>query len=285
MKKHKNKFIITAAIIAILGIAFWWGGDAPGSRGLNISSPLPKQEISLEATPMPESDVNNKPINTPSENPSESMEGFSDETKGKDTVEKKVEITSETIKTNTESEKKVDEIYSENKEIDTEKDKYLTEPSPKGKPVPLEPEDAVITDKELTATLAIRCDTILDDISWLDTEKVELVPEDGVIFAEQEVIFYEGESVFNVLLREMKKNKIHFEFVNTPIYNSAYIEGIANIYEFDCGELSGWAYKVNNWFPNYGSSRYGLKDGDKIEWLYTCDLGTDIGGYNSLTGE
>jgi hypothetical protein len=37
-------------------------------------------------------------------------------------------------------------------------------------------------------------------------------------------------------------------------------------------------YKVNDWFPTYGSSRYALKDGDRIEWIYTCDLGRDIGG-------
>lgn len=43
------------------------------------------------------------------------------------------------------------------------------------------------------------------------------------------------------------------------MYNSAYIEGINNLYEFDCGSLSGWMYKVNEWFPNYGCSRYVLK--------------------------
>ena len=63
------------------------------------------------------------------------------------------------------------------------------------------------------------------------------------------------------------------------MYNSAYIEGINNLYEFDCGELSGWMYKVNGWFPNYGCSRYQLKEGDVIEWVYTCDLGVDVGGF------
>ena len=115
-------------------------------------------------------------------------------------------------------------------------------------------------------------------MTWLDPEKVEMVPADGVIFAEREVSFYEGESVFQVLLREMKQNKIHMEYENTPIYNSAYIEGIANLYEFDCGELSGWMYKVNGWFPNYGCSRYQLMPGDRVEWVYTCDLGADVGG-------
>lgn len=174
---------------------------------------------------------------------------------------------------------------SEADNVTGETDKYLTDPIPEGKPSPIEPENAVITDTELTCTLSVRCDTILKNMEKLDKEKAELVPTDGVIYAEKEVIFYEGESVFNLLLREMKQNKIHMEFVNTPIYNSAYIEGIANLYEFDCGELSGWMYKVNDWFPNYGCSRYQLKEGDKVEWVYTCDLGRDVGGnYSSQSG-
>ncbi|MDR1299925.1 MAG: DUF4430 domain-containing protein [Oscillospiraceae bacterium] len=167
---------------------------------------------------------------------------------------------------------------------ETGKDRYLTAPVPEGKPVPVEPQDAIASDTAFTCTLSVRCDTILDNINWLDPEKVELVPEDGVIFPATAVTFYEGESVFNVLWREMKRAGIHFEFVNTPIYNSAYIEGINNLYEFDCGELSGWMYKVNNWFPNYGCSRYQLRDGDTVEWVFTCDLGVDVGGYYSVGG-
>ena len=36
-------------------------------------------------------------------------------------------------------------------------------------------------------------------------------------------------------------------------------------------------FKVNGVFPNVGCSSYAVKNGDKIEWLYTCDLGEDIG--------
>ena len=50
------------------------------------------------------------------------------------------------------------------------------------------------------------------------------MPSDGVIFKEQTVEFYDGESVFDLLQREMKNSKIHMEFENTPMYNSAYIE-------------------------------------------------------------
>ena len=60
--------------------------------------------------------------------------------------------------------------------------------------------------------------------------------------------------------------------------NSAYVEGINNLYEFDVGSLSGWMYSVNGWFPNYGCSRYALQNGDVVNWVYTCDLGYDVGG-------
>ena len=37
-------------------------------------------------------------------------------------------------------------------------------------------------------------------------------------------------------------------------------------------------YKVDGWFPNYGSSEYTtLKNGSNIQWVYTCDLGADVG--------
>ncbi len=145
-------------------------------------------------------------------------------------------------------------------------------------PQPVEPEDMDIDeDVRLTCTLTIRCDTILDNMERFNKDKMGVLPKDGVIYGERTVTFYEGESVFDVLLRETKKNRVHMEFERTPIYNSNYIEGINNLYEFDCGEGSGWMYKVNGWFPNYGCSRYQLKDGDRIEWLYTCDLGYDLG--------
>ncbi len=132
----------------------------------------------------------------------------------------------------------------------------------------------------LLCTLSVKCDTVFKNIDSLNPEKAEIIPSGGIIFSEKEVVFSNGDSVFDVLLREMRGNKIHLEFVNAPIYNSTYIEGIGNLYEFDCGELSGWMYKVNGSFPNYGCSKYIIKSGDKIEWIYTCNLGKDIGGEN-----
>ena len=161
---------------------------------------------------------------------------------------------------------------------ETGKDKYLTDPVPEGKPLPVEPQDVTIGSTAYTCTISISCATILENMDLCDSTKVDLVPADGWILQPITVTFYEGESVFNVLQRICKQQKIHMEFENTPIYNSAYIEGINNLYEFDVGELSGWMYQVNGWFPNYGCSRYALKDGDVICWVYTCDLGNDVGG-------
>ena len=159
------------------------------------------------------------------------------------------------------------------------KDKYNTDPVPEGKPMPVEPEDQEV-DKKKTyiCTFSIECSAILNNLSDLDPDKLELIPAGGVILAPAKVTFYEGESVFDVLQRVCKENGIHIEASWTPMYNSAYVEGINNLYEFDCGELSGWMYRVNGWYPNYGCSRYQLEDGEVVEWRFTCDLGKDIGG-------
>ena len=165
------------------------------------------------------------------------------------------------------------------------KDKYNTDPIPEGKPNPVEPEDQdVDKGKTYTCTFSIECSTILNNLDQLDPEKLEMVPSGGTILATTTVTFYEGESVFDVLQRICKEKGIHLESSWTPIYNSAYIEGIHNLYEFDCGSLSGWMYRVNGWYPNYGCSRYQLKDGDVVEWRFTCDLGNDIGGGYAVGG-
>lgn len=160
----------------------------------------------------------------------------------------------------------------------TEQDPYLTDSVPAGKPLPVEPENQEINKgKTYTCTFSIECSTILDNLSALVPDKLELVPANGILLAPTTVTFYEGESVFDVLQRVCKENNIHLEFSWTPIYNSAFIEGIHNLYEGDCGTLSGWMYRVDGWYPNYGCSRYQLADGEVVEWRYSCDLGNDIG--------
>ncbi len=132
-----------------------------------------------------------------------------------------------------------------------------------------------------TCTISISCSTILNNMKNLTAGKEEFVPSDGWILPATTVTFSKGESVHDVLKRICKDKGIHMESSYTPAYNSAYVEGINQLYEFDCGELSGWMYNVNGWFPNYGCSKYTVSDGDVINWVYTCDLGKDVGD-NSL---
>lgn len=130
----------------------------------------------------------------------------------------------------------------------------------------------------VTVTISISCETLSSDMSKLETESIrDYIPEDGWILKD---VVYQGttdNTVFDVLNTVCRNNGVHMEFSFTPVYESNYIEGINYLYEFDGGPLSGWMYKVNGWFPNYGCSSYYLRDGDVIEWVYTCDLGKDVG--------
>jgi len=128
-------------------------------------------------------------------------------------------------------------------------------------------------------TLTIRCDTILDNYDKLESAKAEFVPDDGVILETVKIPFAEGETAFDVTKRACEAYGLQIEYSWTPLYNSYYVEGINHLYEFDCGAESGWMFKVNGWFPNYGASAYVLEDGDAVMWEYTCvGLGTDLGG-------
>ena len=128
-------------------------------------------------------------------------------------------------------------------------------------------------------TIEIRCDTILSNMSNLKPGKEGFVPSNGTILATSRVEFNDGETVFDVLKRACAGTGIQLEYSYTPMYGSYYIEGINNLYEFDCGSQSGWMYKVNGWFPNYGCSKYTVNENDTIVWVYTCNgLGEDVGG-------
>ena len=139
-----------------------------------------------------------------------------------------------------------------------------------------------ITPESETVFLSIECGTILDN--WDDLDESlrfeKYVPSDGIILERTEYVLRKDDTVYDILNRAVRHNKIQMEYqgANENAFGSVYIRGINFLYEFSCGPLSGWMYKVNGQFPNYGCSKYVLKDGDVIEWVYTCDLGRDVGG-------
>jgi len=297
MKKHKRKIISALIIIAALTAAWVFGGNYPGSGGTGAAPSGAygagggtgartgkEADTGQLGAASPVSDAAKKQPETEiaSDTSSPAMGGLSLEVSSS-TAASMEALQKEGLEpansTPAPSQPLASETASGDGKPVATTGKYLTEPAPEGKPLPVEPDEAEIGDGSFDVSLTVRVDTILNNMGLLDREKHELVPDDGVIFPLSNVTAYEGESVFNVLQREMRRNKVHMVSRFTPIYNSAYIEAINNLYEFDAGELSGWAYKVNGWFPNYGSSRYLLQPGDQIELHYTCELGRDLSEY------
>ena len=251
LKKYRKQESAAVLLVVVLAAAFWYSG---------ATESLPTETFPSAAE---SSQAAEEPGRTPGEKRGETQNDQQTEN-AKETPQKSSDPSPE-------------------KGRESGEDTAPAAPSP-AKTGPVDPQDAEVTQEEYICTLSVRCDSILAHMDQLDADKAALVPADGVIFPETEVAFSEGESVFDVLQREMKNAGIQMEFENTPAYHSAYIKGIQNLYEFDCGALSGWMYRVNGWFPNYGCSQYHLQDGDKVEWIYSCDMGADIGGSSAAGG-
>ena len=118
-----------------------------------------------------------------------------------------------------------------------------------------------------SVTLTIRCDTVKGQTD------ARYIPEDGIILAETTYAISQGDTVCSVLIRSVRENNLQLD---SQSGTSAYVAGICHLYEFDFGELSGWMYRVNGEIPNVGCGECQLSDDDKIEWLYTCDMGRDF---------
>lgn len=137
-----------------------------------------------------------------------------------------------------------------------------------------------ITEGTGTVALSIRCDTILENRVNIDPalQSEPYMPE-GVILASTEYVLRPGDTVFDVPDHAARHNRIRMEFQSTSenSYGSIYVQGIHYLYECSCGPLSGWMYCVKGEFPNVGCSKYTLRGSDVIKWVYTCDLGRDVG--------
>ena len=120
-----------------------------------------------------------------------------------------------------------------------------------------------------SVTMTITCGVLADE-----DDKPLVIPDDGVILPETTFTLGEGDTVYDILLEASKRYDIRID--NRGSESSAYIAGIQYLYEFEYGSLSGWMYRVNGVFPDVGCQGYRLKDGDRIEWLYTKDIGKDL---------
>lgn len=124
--------------------------------------------------------------------------------------------------------------------------------------------------------LSIDCKNAILNSEDLNPVLTASLPGDGIILTRTKVPFENGDTVFDVLKKTAGQQGIELEYSTTPAYGGVYVEGIAELYEFDCGDLSGWMYTVNDVVAPVSASEYKLKNGDVVKWIYTCDLGSDI---------
>lgn len=130
--------------------------------------------------------------------------------------------------------------------------------------------------KSDTVFFTIDCRTVLDNKDALKAGKEYFVPDSGVIFPKTEIDISDGDTVFDILKKACNDNNIQIEYTYSSGFGSYYIEGINQLYEKDCGAFSGWTYRVNGELPSVGASKYEVKNGDNVEFLYTCDMGDDL---------
>ena len=99
---------------------------------------------------------------------------------------------------------------------------------------------------------------------------------DEIPLSPTEMEIEEGDTVLDALINITMAKSIQMDYRGGQ-GATAYVEGIANVYEFDRGQGSGWMYRVNGIFPDRGAGVVPLLPGDRVEWLYTTDLGVDLG--------
>lgn len=320
IKKHLKKIIGILVVVLILVGAYWYGGNAPGSRGFGRPGTTSEntESTTQEAVSGEASDTEDAgaEISDDAEwdDSSSSGQGSIKKNHSKRDTKKddkgsekdKSGIVTPDYSATTQEHKNGDTDVSEDPGTDSSQSTDNKTPSNGGGSSKKDgsgtdqngsteqPDTEVPTteqpgaqspttteqpseDTVYTCTISINCSNILSNWDIFDKTKASCVPSDGWILREMTVEFKKGQTVFDVLKNVTRTRAIQMEYSFTALYGSYYIEGINNLYEFDCGELSGWEYCVNGKFPAFGCSKYVLKDGDKIEWKYTCDLGADVG--------
>ena len=108
-----------------------------------------------------------------------------------------------------------------------------------------------ITEDLETVTISIRCDTLLEPENWNNLDEQlrdeKYVPSDGVILPETTYVLRKGDTVFDLLKRVCRYNEIQMDYQGPDpnVYSTIFIKK--------------------------------LKNHDRVEWVYTCDLGRDVG--------
>ncbi len=299
--KYKSYILIFIVISAVLAAAYFSGGTPKTDPAQNQvsdiiskTSEIQEKSISSESS-MPEQFVSDDgvkemSVSSVSENKTQSDVSDTEENIGSSIIQSRTESSQ---KNNISSEISQSPHKTENTMQEVT---FISEEDGNTSPAELSVESSADNTSELSlseqttvsessayvnyCTFTISCESALKN-EKLNDKLRKILPQDGIILAETKLTFEEGESAFDLLKRVCRENGIHLEYSQIPLTGGAYIEGIANLYEFDCGSISGWMYSINDKFPAVGCSDSKLSDGDRVAFLYTCDLGDDIGNHYS----
>lgn len=264
--KKKQIIIAAAAVLILLAAAFWYGGDAPGLQGWSLSQD--SAQSSAGSSQASSADSSDPSFSTEPEGDNSASDGASVEgsTSGENTQPAPQEPGSSAQGQDTPAQSSAASSQT------------ASEPSSAAsQPETSSSQNTQPEEQAATCSISIVCSTVLDHLDWLTPGKEDILPAGGVMLSATQVEPQEGETVFSLLQRVTRENGIPMEASFTPGTGSAYVEGIGNLYEFDCGQRSGWLYFVNGISPGYSCSEYTLEPGDRVEWIYTCDLGQDVG--------
>lgn len=125
-----------------------------------------------------------------------------------------------------------------------------------------------------SVVISINCKTAVAKGMREQKKYQGIIPADGVILPPLTVEIAARETAFSLLKKVAQEHKIQLAYKGNQ--ESAYIQAINNLYEFDGGPLSGWVFLVNGESAGYGCGKYKLNNGDIVVWAYTCNMGKDL---------
>lgn len=141
-------------------------------------------------------------------------------------------------------------------------------------PAPTKAPTAAPTDppkQTITVTVSIDCKTAVNAGYDLAAQ----VSSGGVILGATKVELDPGATVYDALKKVTGSRGIPVGKVGSG--SRIYIASINSLGEGDCGSESGWMYSVNGGYPGQGCGKQVLQSGDRVQWRYTLNLGSDLG--------
>lgn|GEM_PF-6071209 len=264
-KKHRAiKYVCTAVIaVAVLAVAYFAGDTVPESKKVSappVTSSVTASEGSFSSATKTETES----AVTPSESTTTSSVTSETEQKSETTAKSATPAETKATETTVTTDAPTETTISTTTTTTAPAVATTTTTAPPSK-------------VEHTISLLINCENALKADSGLADSIRDELPADGVVFYSNEFEIREGDTVYDVISRACEENGIQMESTKVGMSSAMYIEGIANLYEFDCGNLSGWMYSVNGDFPQISVSQTKVSDGDEVRLLYSCNIGRDVG--------